>query len=402
MKKKIVSIICVGISVFMTACSSDSENSFIEKAVEAGMEYAKQTQEEARKEKIEEQFTQEELVAAQDASSSLFYYEALTEEEKTIYNEIYLSLISREQAIVSTLDQNQLDKVYQCVMNDHPEIFYSSGYVCTSRTINGKDVELNFSAKYEMEDVTVKTKQRQIDDYVKQCFAGMPSTDAYGQIKYIYDYVIEHTEYNLQADNNQNICSVFIDGESVCQGYSEAVQYLLNELGYSATIVTGQANYSGHAWNLVQLEGNYYYLDATWGDVDYQEQEVTAADGAQMQQTLVNYDYFLVTTEQLTKTHTIETVVAMPACTSILHNYYVREGRYFEFFEETKIAEIFNEAKTEGDSTVTLKAANAVVFEELRSYLLDEQKIFDYLSGETQISYYVDDRMNTICFWLER
>ena len=65
----------------------------------------------------------------QDTQEGLFYYEALSDEEKEAYCQIYTALISRQKETLSILDSGRAEVLYQYVLNDHPEIFYSSSTI---------------------------------------------------------------------------------------------------------------------------------------------------------------------------------------------------------------------------------------------------------------------------------
>ena len=59
-------------------------------------------------------------------------------------------------------------------------------------------------------------------------------------------------------------------------------------------MVTGTAEGDTHAWNLVQLDGAYYFMDTTWGNSSYN-------NGASGMGTFINYNYFGVTTAEISK-----------------------------------------------------------------------------------------------------
>lgn len=59
----------------------------------------------------------------------------------------------------------------------------------------------------------------------------------------------------------------FADGVAVCEGYACAAKLMLNELGILCDIQVGECiGGGGHAWNLVQLDGQWYQMDVTWND----------------------------------------------------------------------------------------------------------------------------------------
>ena len=63
----------------------------------------------------------------------------------------------------------------------------------------------------------------------------------------------------------------------VCEGYTRAFKVLCDHFGIACAIVSGKAHtYStiGHAWNAVNLDGNWYMIDTTWDDVADTQEEI--------------------------------------------------------------------------------------------------------------------------------
>ena len=203
------------------------------------------------------------------------------------------------------------------------------------------------------------------------------------------------------VEDNQNICSVFLDGKSVCQGYAKATQYLLEQAGILATLVLGTVeNGEGHAWNLVQIDGAWYYVDTTWGDASYQ---AIGGETSYPENKIptINYDYLCVTTEQLCKTHAIDNVVELPTCVSMDANYYVREGLYFTSVDEEQLTRIFFFFYEKGSAFVTLKCASLEIYQQLQEMLITNQAIFRYLNcPDGVVSYTDDEKQYSMSFWL--
>lgn len=332
-----------------------------------------------------------------------YAFESLGESEQYWYADIYRVLSGHLpegellQDRLGELGTRDVDRLFRCVMNDHPELFYVSGYSQVEYFQNEKLQRIVFEGSYTMDEEETNIRQQQIEAYVDECLGGIPGdASEYEKVKYVYEYIIEHTDYRLDAPQNQNICSVFIGKESVCQGYAKAVQYLLERLGVTCTLVLGYVDNVGHAWNLVQIDGLYYYVDATWGDASYRSGGENVGRYPK-----VNYDYLCVTTEQLCKTHVISNVVEMPECTSMEANYYVLEKAYFDNYDEAVIGSFLKEAQEKGQDTVTVKCANEGVYDRLYEEFITRQIVFRYLDVGEGVLAYTDDREQlSLTVWL--
>ncbi len=348
-----------------------------------------------------EQVTADKDDALRRAQENCYAFAQLSGEEQDLYLEILDALLYfRENVKLSSCDKELISRIFQCVLNDHPEIFYVEGYTYTEYTLGSLLKKITFTGSYSISREEAEKKQRQIDSYVNQCLAGIPEgADEYGKVKYIYEYLIHHTDYDVAAKDSQNICSVFLERKSVCQGYAKATQYLLNRAGIYSTLVLGSVvGGEGHAWNLVRIDGAYYYVDTTWGDASYQ---AVGSDYPEGEIPTINYDYLCVTSGQMEQTHTFDNVVELPLCTAMEANYYVREGLYFETWDEEKIEKIFEDSYRKGDSYVTLKCAGEDVYQRMWEALIGEQGIFRYLDCQGgSVSYVDNEKQYSLSFWL--
>lgn len=333
-------------------------------------------------------FTDADLSAALRTNTGEYAYSHLTADYRKVYNQMYLTLMTMSSNVgIDCYDEDVINRIFTCVMMDHPEIFWVSGYVYTRYTRGDSMEAMGFKGTYTMDEQTVSVRQSAIGNYVSECLYNMPSGDDYTKIKYIYEYIIKNTDYDTTAVDNQNICSVFINGRSVCQGYAKAAQYLCDRVGITCTLITGHTTQDGnHAWNLVLSDGEYYYLDTTWGDANYRSD---TGDDSSIPS--ISYDYLCVPAVELFKTHTPDVPVELPDCYSMNDNYYVREGAYFTYPDEAGLQQLFDKAYEQGREFVTVKASDDVSYSTIRAYLLDSQNVFRIM-GDRKSD-------NTISFW---
>ncbi|MBO4290976.1 MAG: hypothetical protein J5898_03630, partial [Lachnospiraceae bacterium] len=370
---------------------------------------AKTEQDSEKKEKEPEKKKEETVLTSAGeflCGGSRYAYARLSEAEQIWYRDMEKILGNMaekgqlsDEGLKKGLGTEHIDHIFQCIMIDHPELFYVEGYVYNSYTYGGKLTSLEFSGSYSLSKEEALARKKQIEEQARQIVAGCPKgTDDYGKIRYVYETLILRTDYRLDAPDNQNIYSVFVGRKSVCQGYAKATQYLLNLLGVECTLVSGTVG-SGtrHGWNLVRADGNYYYLDTTWGDASYQP-----AEGSGVIAGLdINYDYLCVTTEELLRTHTIDSEVAMPACTAIADNYYVREGLFFYEADEERLRNLFAQADASKSYIVSLKCASKQCYDQIFGMLIGESRIFEFYGiGAGSVAYIQSEQQYSLTFWV--
>lgn len=359
------------------------------------------SKEELEKKREEIGLSQAGIIGLQESQSGNYYFEQLGSEEKILYVECYQILVMLAgDTLLSTTDAALLPRVYQCVINDHPELFYLNGYTYTQYTRLEEVQYITFSGRYIYDEREVARRQDAIDAAVEEKIGNLTSSSDYETVRQIYEDLILSTDYSMESPDNQNICSVFLDKKSVCNGYAKALQYMLNYMGIPCIIVNGSAGGGAHAWNIAQIDGAYYHIDATWGDPSYYSSAQEEKDGAPD----IDYGYLCVTTAEISKNHAIDTSFAVPECFALDANYFVREGLYVQGYEEEKIREIFEAAKERGERVVALKASGSQAYQEVYENLINKQKIFDYFGtyqddGEYKIAYSGNEDMYTLSFW---
>mgnify|MGYP002518422343 CR=1 FL=1 len=368
----------------------------------------------AGKEEIPYQKVSEEIVGTEGK----YYYQQLDEEEQNVYQELLQGIQDHEaQIYVHSQDAGRTNEILTNVLKDYPEIFWSDG-TATATSYSGLQNYTVVSPGYLYSKDECEEKQAQIDAAVSECLSGISENASdYEKILYAYEYIVNHVDYDDSAEDNQNICSVFIGKKSVCAGYSKAMQYMLEKQKIFCTYVTGTVTGSltgngemPHAWNLVKCDGDYYHVDVTWGDPIFQEGEGEEDDENVTEEETrdnISYDYMLCDDEELFRTHTLDSGIELPACTKMDKNYYVVNGIYYTQYDGQTALKAMNQAISEGQTKVVLKYSDESVYETAKKDILNNevkraaQNLAQwYHLSEVSYSYIDDKKMNKITiFW---
>ena len=151
--------------------------------------------------------TDDAISARKKEQEGLYAYERLTDAGKTLYVEMLIIMENLASNImVSTTSDEALEVVFDYVMADHPEIFYVGGYHYTNYSVDDEITAITFTGNYDYTPEEVASRRTRINAAVAACLSNAPSSsDEYYTIKYVYDYLINNTEYNLDAQDNQII-----------------------------------------------------------------------------------------------------------------------------------------------------------------------------------------------------
>lgn len=316
---------------------------------------------------------------AVSAGSEGYYYSLLTQEEQIVYNEMYEIVMGlAEYTEISTVDEEAVSRIFDAVQNDHPEIFWLSGHRIVKAMQDEEILYITFQGEYTYSKEEQEALQAQLDAAVDAALESIPVGGDYETVKAVYEYVIRETTYGETSKDNQNVLSVFLEKESVCTGYAKSMQLLLQKLGIPCIYVTGISKGERHAWNEAYIDGAWYAIDPTWGDIGTGT-DLTIESAEDEQALSIRYDYLNVTSEQIGRDHEADAEFTLPECSAVQDNYFVKEGRLLTDLDQEKLAELFD---TQGVN-VHFMCSDAQVYEACYEYLIDQNHVFAYYSGKS-------------------
>ncbi|MBQ3869713.1 MAG: hypothetical protein II777_04125 [Clostridia bacterium] len=259
-----------------------------------------------------------------------YAYGTLDESQKPLYGKIRDGALAFKPYIEID-DANEASYVYQAVFFDHPELFF----ITEKPKIEEGRLYYNYVFTSEQIEDTVEALDAAYGKFVsEQITDGMSEFEKFFTV---YTYLINITKYadeeyelyekgsfTYEVYRKMSAAGPLCDSRAICTGYARATQYLCQRLGIKCFTVNGFGNEGDHYFNVVNLDGDWYYSDTTWGDPVGSDRSID----------YLTYYYFCTTTEETLRTHKVYSVIPMPECTAVKYNYYVYFDLYAENAEE--------------------------------------------------------------------
>jgi len=312
----------------------------------------------------------------------VYYYNQLSEKEKTYYDICLYNLQERNTKITFNGTADGLHRALYALTLDYPELYWVQGsYSGTSsgNMIGNTKTEIEISLyNVEYSEADIKAFNGRVDEIVNS-IKGLP-TD-YDKVLAAHDFIINNCVYfqePLKAGDTEynyvySAYGCLVKGIAVCAGYSSAFKVILDKLGIESEIVVGYAT-ANHSWNCVRLDGEYYNIDVTWDDpVGY--------DGSSG---FISYDFFCIDDESFTKTHTIKFDVELtaPTCNGTKYDYYRVNSLFLEEYSFEAVRDIL--ISQAGKDEASVKFGSQAAYDKAVEELLDKKHITDiYTHGCT-------------------
>ena len=234
---------------------------------------------------------------------------------------------------------------------DNPQIFWLENLFGYAYTEENTIVEFYSVLSAEECADCISLFNKKVDEMINSLQSELSE---YEREKILHDNLLSACKYKSGVESSKDGWQYFsaygaiVTGEAVCEGYAKAMQILLSKAGIPCLTVRGESGGVSHMWNVVELNNEWYHLDATWDDND--------KDG------FIIYEYFNLDSDNIKRTHKInadiETIRSgektdigskarynffVPLCTSMNMNYYNKEGIFINEFDGETDARVINE-----------------------------------------------------------
>lgn len=237
-----------------------------------------------------------------------FYYTMLNNNDKRIYDLIIRGVVRFQNQIrIHPTHISKVERIINYIPFDIPEIFYIKSV--TMSLIGNCVVKIIFEYRFNYKEVN--TILMDAESAISNLTKKYHRLHDFDKAKEIHNYLISVCEYKAKdAPYSHEMPGAILYGKAVCEGISKAFKFIADRVNLKAICVCGKMKKDGekHAWNKVQIDGEYTNIDVTF------DQSLSMNDH-------IRYDYFCICDYNLNDREENEN--NLPAYTS--YNYYIRE-----------------------------------------------------------------------------
>ena len=191
-------------------------------------------------------------------------------------------------------------------------MFYIKSYEYTKLPMDTIIVPKYIYSADEMETLR-KNMLHQMDIIIRHAAAA----SEYERVLKVHDIMCANIRYvdDCVWDRHTAV-GALLDKKAVCDGFSKAFKWIMDNMGIECRIVTGKWTINGkettHAWNIVEMDGRWRHVDVTYDANDNWRNNR-------------NHDYFSLTDEQIARDHVFD-MDKYPKADGDRNDYYTTHG----------------------------------------------------------------------------
>lgn len=343
-------------------------------------------------------------------------YNRISKEEKEAYVKIYNAFQNFEESIsnvykgaskrdvqnfVTTLNSY----LYREIAYENPEMFWYDPYNFEHTiTVNSNnEYFLSIKPAYLFDKQQAEQMSAEFNQKVDKIVStAKTKPNTFEKVLYVHDYIVDNCVYDYEAYNNGdykcssiNAYGCLVEGKAICSGYSMAFNTIMKRLGFEigvefSTYDSFSIFSEGHVWNYCKLDGDYYYFDLTWDDIDQKSESL-------YKRFKYYHSYFAITKDELAKAHlTLAPQAPTPVCNGTKYNYFIYNNLNFSKYDfETVKPAILAQAdqkyiQIRFDSYTELLGAERDLFTDGKIFkIFPEAKSYEYFISKSNLQLYI-------------
>lgn len=213
------------------------------------------------------------------------FLQQLTEEELADFLTLYRCILRFEKTcyLSDSADTERVQRLFFLQHYECPELFQVDPEI--SHTRWSSEGKLSYvEIHYAMTPEDYASRLAQCQARVQEITAGTEGLSQWEKELYAYEYLVSHCQYDKDADDAFSAYGSLVKGIAKCDGISQGMKWLLEEMGMRCLVLAGgrPEDGPGHAWNCVSVDGQFADADVTADVPTLGEEKVTLYGGLQI------------------------------------------------------------------------------------------------------------------------
>ena len=285
-----------------------------------------------------------------------FFLTQMDEMRLSVFCDLYEAAMAFEPSakFETPLDPDELSNMMLLLNYTCPELMQISGEYSYSTDSVGMCTELYFT--YIMQPDAYQNACNAVEAQLTEWQVQLAGQTDIEKERFVYEYIINNTQYDERAEFAGSCYGVFVTHVARCEGYAKSFMWAMWALDIPCMSVTGDAAngdafyYPRHCWNIVQIDGVYAYVDATYDDIEQGGEQFP-----------VPYAFFNVDENAIAASRETESIyleLGKPYCDSMALSFHEQRGVYYRddgTAPYDTLADAMSKAQTQGGKRAYLK-----------------------------------------------